>query len=71
MNQSTFLMIKIMTFVQQYDADILNYRVDRGENEKEINEELRERNKIIEQLIVDLVIEAKKEEYKMIAKRTE
>ncbi|MCY7525125.1 hypothetical protein MWG61_13345 [Bacillus safensis] len=71
MKRSTVLMINLMTYVQQYDADILNYRVDRGESEKEINEELRERNKIVERLIIDLVIEAKREEYEEIAKRTE
>lgn len=71
MNRSTVIMYNLMTFVQQYDNDILNYRVEKGENEKEINEELMERSKIIDQLIVDLIIEAKKEEYKMISKRTE
>ncbi|WP_431806252.1 hypothetical protein [Bacillus pumilus] len=71
MNRSTIIMINLMTFIQQYDDDILNYRVDQGENEKEVLEELRERIKIIDELIIDLVIEAKREEYKMISKRTE
>ncbi|OBS85774.1 hypothetical protein [Bacillus pumilus] len=71
MERSTVLMINLMNLIQKYDDVILNYRVDQGENEKEVNKELMERMKLIDHLIIDLVIEAKKEEYKMIAKRTE